>query len=63
MAAAEQKRMNRKFAAKTGKDLAAMMKKHKLSRPGPSLTFEQAVNPAQAVHTPSGRIVGWMAKA
>ena len=41
LAAAEQKRMDQEFAAKAGEDLATMMKKHKLSRPGPSMTFDQ----------------------
>jgi len=41
MAAAEQTRMDREFAAKAGKDLAAMMKKHNLSRPGPLMNFDR----------------------
>ena len=41
MAAAEQKRMDHEFAAKAGKDFAAMMKKHKSSRPSPSMAFDQ----------------------
>ena len=40
--AAEQKRMDQEFAAKAGNDLAATMKKHKLSRPGPSLNLDRA---------------------
>jgi hypothetical protein len=40
LAAAEQKRMEQEFVAKAGKDLDALMKKHKLSRPGPSMNFE-----------------------
>ncbi len=41
LAASEQKRMDHEFAVKAGKDLAAMMKKHELSRPGPSMDFER----------------------